>query len=104
MARIRATMPIGTFTKKIHRHEKLVTMMPPMTGPRMGPSSVGTPMRAMTLFIFSGPALRAMIACPTGMIRPPPKPCRTRKAIREEADQASPHRIEPPMKSIREVI
>ena len=36
-------MPMGTLTKKIQRHEKLEMMIPPSTGPRIGPRSVGTP-------------------------------------------------------------
>ena len=95
-------MPIGTLMKKIHRHEKLDTIRPPRTGPRIGPSSVGTPISAMTLFILSGPAVRAMIVCPTGMIMPPPSPCSTRKATSTPADQASPQAADPVMNSARE--
>ncbi len=92
-------MPMGTLTKKIQRHEKLEMMIPPSTGPRIGPRSVGTPITAMTLFILSGPAVRAMIVCPTGMIMPPPSPCRTRNMISAVADGATPHRAEPAMNS-----
>src|SRR3954454_92580 len=38
-----ARIAIGMFTKKIHRHDALSTISPPMTGPKIGPSSVGTP-------------------------------------------------------------
>ena len=96
-------MPMGTFTKKIHRHEKLEMMIPPSTGPRIGPRRVGTPITAMTLFILSGPAVRAMIVCPTGMIMPPPRPCRTRKTMRAVADGARPHSAEPRMNSPSEM-
>ena len=96
-ARNRATMPMGTLTKKIQRHEKLEMMAPPSTGPRIGPRSVGTPITAMTLFILSGPAVRAMMVCPTGMIIPPPSPCSTRKTMRAVAVGAMPHSAEPVM-------
>ena len=45
--------------------------------------------------IRSGPAAWARIACPTGMIIPPPKPCSTRKAISDSVLHASPHSTEP---------
>ena len=51
-----------------------VKMAPPITGPRIGPRSVGTPMMPMTWPIFFGPAVRAMMVCPTGRIMPPPMP------------------------------
>ena len=95
---------MGTLTKKIQRHDTLETMAPPMTGPRIGPSRVGIPMTAMTRFILSGPAVRAMIAWPTGMIMPPPKPWRTRNAMRAVADQARPQSTEPARNSTRDVM
>lgn len=49
--------------------------------------------------IRSGPASRTSIVCPTGISVPPPNPCRTRNAISEGTDQASPHSSDPPMNS-----
>ena len=43
-----ATIAIGMLTKKIQRHDALSTIRPPITGPKIGPSSVGTPITAMT--------------------------------------------------------
>ena len=82
----------------------LETMAPPMTGPRMGPSSVGMPITAITRFILSGPAVRAMSACPTGMIMPPPNPWRIRKAISAMADQDSPQSTDPRTKRISDTM
>ena len=45
-----------------------------------------------------------MIVCPTGMIRPPPNPWRTRKAISESTDQATPASAEPAMNRASAVI
>ena len=38
-----ASTTTGRFTKKIQRHETVSTSRPPMTGPKIGPSSIGTP-------------------------------------------------------------
>ena len=66
-----------------------------MTGPKIGPSSVGTPITDMTRPRRCGPAVWASTLMPTGMIMPPPKPCRTRKKISDSADHARPHSAEP---------
>ena len=75
-----------------------------MTGPRIGPSSVGTPITAMIRPIRSGPAAWARIAWPTGMIIPPPKPCSTRKTISDSVLQARPHSTEPTRNRATETI
>ena len=61
-------------------------------------------MMLMTRPMRCGPAARARIDWPTGSSMPPPMPCSTRKAISELADQATPHRHEPTMKRLSEVI
>ena len=61
----------------------------------IGPSSIGTPMIAITRPTRCGPAARVRIVMPSGMIMPPPKPCRTRKKISDSELQASPDSIEP---------
>ena len=65
---------------------------------------MGTPMTLMTRPMRCGPAARARIDWPTGRSMPPPMPWSTRKAINELADQATPHRHEPTMKRLSEVI
>ena len=65
---------------------------------------MGTPMMLMTRPMRWGPAARARIDWPTGSSMPPPMPCSTRKAMSELADQATPHRHEPTMKRLSEVI
>ena len=42
----------------------------------------------------SGPAARVMIVMPSGISMPPPRPCRTRKAI-SDLDAARPWRTAP---------
>ena len=69
-----------------------------MTGPMIGPITMGTPMMLMTRPMRCGPAARARIDWPTGSSMPPPMPWSTRKAMSELADQARPHRLEPMMK------
>ena len=75
-----------------------------MTGPRMGPRTMGTPMMLMTRPMRCGPAARARIDWPTGNSMPPPMPWSTRNAISELADHATPHRHEPTMKRLSDVI
>ena len=60
-----------------------------MVGPRIGASIVGTPVIAVILPMFLGPAADAIISCPTGMIMPPPTPWSTRKAISSVVDVAN---------------
>jgi hypothetical protein len=92
------------FTKKIQRQETESTMSPPMTGPKIGPSSVGTPMTAITRPSRCGPAVWASALMPSSMIMPPPKPCSTRRKIREPADLARPHSVDPSPNSATETI
>ena len=93
-----ATIPIGTLMKKIQRQETLSTSQPPRIGPRIGATSIGTPITPITRPILCGPAFLVRMVITAGMIIPPPIPCRTRKAISEPALQESPERIEPSMK------
>ena len=82
--------------KKISRHDALSISAPPTIGPIAGASSIGTPTIAITRPIRSCPAARARIVMPTGITSPPPRPCRTRNAISDPADHASPHSSDPP--------
>ena len=101
---VTATIAIGTLMKKIQRQEKSSTSQPPRIGPKIGPSSIGTPITAMTRPTRSVPAARVRIVMPAGMIMPPPKPCSTRNAISDSADQARPDRIEPNANSTSEIM
>ncbi len=74
-----ATVPIGTLIRKIQCQDATSISQPPRIGPKIGPSSMGTPRIAMSLPIRAGPAARVMMVMPRGMSMPPPKPCRTRK-------------------------
>ena len=75
-----------------------------MTGPMIGPRTMGTPMMLMTRPMRCGPAARARIDWPTGSNMPPPMPWSTRKKMSELADQARPQRLEPRTKRAVEVI
>ena len=83
-----ATTAMGTLTTKIHCQAALSTMRPPMIGPKIGPSRIGTPTSASARPTRRGPALCATSVNPTGTSMPPPKPCTTRKAISSPADVA----------------
>ena len=96
-ARGRAASEIGTLTRKIQRQDALSTISPPMTGPRIGPSSIGTPTIDITRPTRAGPAVRVRIVMPAGMIMPPPRPCTTRNRMIDSADQARPASTEPTM-------
>jgi hypothetical protein len=82
----------------------LSTIKPPITGPRIGPSNIGTPITDITRPTRFGPATCVSRLIPTGMIMPPPKPCNTRKTISDSADHASPHSADPMPNSATEVI
>ena len=45
-----------------------------------------------------------MISCPTGMIIPPPTPCRTRKSTSVVAEPATAHSAEPEVNKTSEVM
>ena len=54
-----------------------------------GPSSIGTPTTLITRPMRCGPAAWARVIIPIGMIIPPARPCRTRKAMSDSALHAS---------------
>ena len=78
-------------TKKIQRHDRWVTSTPPRIGPSTGASSIGTPTTLITRPMRWGPAAWARVIIPIGMIIPPARPCRTRKAMSDSALHAAPH-------------
>ena len=88
-------MPIGRLIRKIQCHDALSISQPPRIGPRIGPSSIGTPRMAISRPIRSGPAARVMIVMPSGISMPPPRPCRTRKPISASMLQAVAQSTEP---------
>jgi hypothetical protein len=62
------------------------------------------PITDITRPMCRGPAVWARTLIPTGMIRPPPKPWRTRKKIKDPADHAIPHSAEPIANTATETI
>jgi len=79
-------------------------MIPPITGPRIGASIAGIETIPITRPILRGPATWAMISWPTGMIMPPPAPCRILKNTRLVTDAATAHSAEPAVKRTSEVM
>ncbi len=77
--------------------------MPPVSGPSVGASIIGTATSAITRPIRLGPAASAMMICASGMIMPPPTPCSTRKRISSVTWVARPHRNDPAVNSPSEI-
>ncbi len=80
---------------KIQRHEKYVTIMPPIGGPSTGPIIAGMVSHAIAAISSCLGAVRSSTSRPTGTIIAPPRPCSTRAATRKPRLSARPHRIEP---------
>ena len=91
-------MPIGTLMRKIQCQLATSMSQPPRIGPKIGPSSIGTPRIAMRRPIRAGPAARVMIVMPSGMSIPPPRPWSTRKPMSISIDTAVAHSAEPAVK------
>ena len=88
-------IPIGTLMKKIHRHEKYVTMNPPSGGPTIGPIVAGIISQAITVTSSLFEQARSITSRPTGDISAPPIPCSRRDATRKNRFCDTPHRIDP---------
>ncbi len=87
-------IPIGTLIRKIQCQLALEINQPPRIGPRIGPSSIGTPRMAIRRPIRAGPAARVMMVMPSGMSMPPPRPCSVRKVISMLIEDALAHSAE----------
>ena len=70
-----------------------------MTGPRIGPSAIGSDTMPISVPMFLPPAWRISTDCIRGIISPAPKPCTTRNAIRDPASQANEQATEPTRKT-----
>jgi hypothetical protein len=90
-----AMTPRGRLIRKIQCQLATSISQPPRIGPRMGPSSIGTPRTAISRPIRCGPAARVMIVMPSGISIPPPRPWRTRKPISMLMVVAVAHRTDP---------
>ncbi len=101
---MKATTPIGTLTRKIHDQCSPSRIVPPSTGPRIGPSIAGIATMPITRPIRLGPATWAMISWAIGMIMPPPAPCSTRNSTSSVVEVAIAHRAEPIVNSTSEVM
>jgi hypothetical protein len=94
----------GTLTQKIQRQERCSTIRPPISGPRIGPSTTGSEIRATALPRIAPSAAWTSSVVSTGSIRPPPRPWTTRQAISSVALPASEAPIEPTRKTVRAII
>ena len=88
-------MPIGRLIRKIQCQLSESISRPPRIGPKIGPSSIGTPSTAITRPIRSGPAARVRIVMPSGISMPPPSPCSTRKNVSISRVVAVAHSTDP---------
>ena len=75
---------------------------PPIVGPRIGASIIGTATMLITRPIRFGPAASAIISWPIGNSIPPPAPWSTRNTISSLAEVARPHSAEPAVNSTSE--
>src|SRR3954447_19960726 len=73
--RITVMMPTGTFTKKIHSHDRYSTRMPPSSRPNAAPPAAIAP-QTPSAFVRSGPSSNVvvMIASAVGETSAPPRP------------------------------
>ena len=69
-------------------------------GPRIGATIVGIEVTLMTRPIRFGPAAVAIISIPTGISRPPPTPCSTRKSVSAATEVESPQATDPAVNAI----
>ena len=88
----RATTP--TLMKKSHCHELNSMSKPPKTGPNIGPKIIGVVTIAMTLPIFSGPAVLTSKVDIKGVMMPALKPCKRRKKMNRLIFQLNPTRTD----------
>ena len=75
-----------------------MTNSPPMTGPIAGARAVGTTRMADARTRSACGNARNSMVRPTGVMRPPPIPCRIRNATISSRLPASPHRAEATVK------
>ena len=85
----------GTLTRNSQRQLSQLSITPPITGPRIGPSASGRLTAAIRLLLARPPAALTARVCISGKIRPAAKPCTTRKPIRLASFQATAHRTDP---------
>ena len=71
--------PIGKLMRKIHGHEKVSTIQPPTTGPKIGASSTVIAHSASAIVRLSGGNVRSRIVCDSGTIGPENSPCSARQ-------------------------
>ena len=73
-------------------------MMPPSSGPSMGPMSPGMDTKLMARMSSDFAKVRTMVRRPTGNIIAPPQPCNMRQATSRCMSVEMPHRKDPSVK------
>ena len=77
--------------------------MPPSSGPVAGPSDVPSATMPAARARRAGGKVRNSMACPTGMIRPPPRPWMTRKMTSWVSEPDRPHSTDAPVNNTRAI-
>lgn len=98
VAKTRAT-PIGTLTKKIHRHEATSVRTPPSRSPA-APPPADIPLQIANARARSFPSVKlvVMMDSTAGANRAPPSPCSPRPTMSNAGDWARPLSSEAPAK------
>jgi hypothetical protein len=86
---------IGTLTLKIQRQLMLVMISPAITGPKIGTTTTGRLIAAISRPILAVPTACTSSVVISGVIIPPPMPWTTRNAIRLSMFQAAPQATDP---------
>ena len=92
-------MPIGRFTKKIHRQSVASRITPPRMGPAMMPSDTVVPLMPSALPRSEGGNASVVIAKPRAKIMAAPRACTTLAAMRNPIVGESPASTEPNVKT-----
>ena len=96
----RTTIPIGRFTKKIHRQSKAVTSKPPRVGPATVARPATAPQTPNAAPRRSGGKTMVTMASVCGISMAAPSPCTARKPMSAPALGANPHAADASVKTV----
>jgi hypothetical protein len=91
--------PIGTFTRKIQRHDRPVVIRPPTTGPTATATPVTAPNTPNATPRSLPRKASPSSASETANMIAPPTPCNPRAKVRNSAPVARPHSSDPAVKT-----
>ena len=95
-----AMMPIGAFTKKIHRQDSPLVSSPPSSGPMATARPVTAPQTPKAMPRSRPRKASASSASETANMIAPPAPCRPRDSWSISVLVAKPHSAEAPVNTI----